>query len=150
MNDPMTRQIRTTSLVCLALLVPFFAALSGNALDKVIFNGSLYNSWLWHMPQLAIWVLWLPAASLLLAVTTFAAYMFRPAQGAHGPYDWLARASDWRRVWPLALCAAIGFGILFMLAFHDSTHCWVQNPLHLMTHVREAITCTQIGYMGGR
>lgn len=147
MHDETPAYIKRTGLLTAGLLLPFFLALAANGLDKVINNHTLFNSWLWHMPALGIWVLWLPATALVLNLAGYAAHTFRPERQAAAP--WRRRALDIRHVWPVVLPGLAAAGILFILAFHDSAHCWVQNPAYFVTRFHQTLQCTRSGFLGG-
>ena len=139
--------IKETGLIAGILVLPFCAALAANGLDKVINDRTLYHSWLWHMPVLGIWVLWAPAVALLLATATYARYRAKPAAASkrsrHEP------SFDVMRTWPVLLPGVFAFSILCMLAFHDSAHCWVQNPVSSVTRFHQTWQCTKQGFLGG-
>lgn len=139
------RYLKTLSIVSGLLLVPFVAALVANSLDKVINNHTLYTSWLWKMPVLGVWVLYLPATALLLAIGGYAYYITQ-----YKKTSWLRRLLDVKHSWPILIPGLCAFGVLFILAFHDSAHCWVQTPSHLVTHINMTWKCTTNGFLGGR
>jgi len=132
--------LKRNSLVSGLLLLPFILAIVANGLSKVITGQGLYHSWLWRLPALCIWVLYLPALALGLALATYFTYTVRDTGKVCRP--WLQRAIDLKHVWSLAVPAAIAFGILFLVGFHDSAQCWVQNPAHAVTHLHQAWQCT--------
>jgi hypothetical protein len=129
--------IKVSSIVSSLLLLPFFAALAANGLDKVINNHTLLNSWLWKMPVLGLWVIELPLIAFVLAIGSYLFYLTK-----YKKTPWLKRILDVRRSWPIILPAVVAFGILFLLAFHDSAQCWVQTPTHFVTHVSQTWQCT--------
>jgi len=132
--------IKRNSLIAGALLIPFFAALIANSLDKVINNRTLFNSWLWQSPAIGFWVLYLPEAALLLALASYVAYVYKGTAGKKSSA--LRRALDVKHSWPIVVPAILAFGILFMLAFHDSVQCWIQSPSYLVSHASQAWQCT--------
>jgi hypothetical protein len=128
-------------------VLPFFLALVANGLDKVIYNHSLNGSWLWRMPTIGLWVLWLPALALSLTFVSYVMYMLesmgkRKRSGLFGLLDVI-------HAWPVVIPGIIALGILFMLAFHDSTHCWLQNPVYFITRFHQTVQCTQRDLFGG-
>ena len=140
MQSEMPRYIKLNGLVASIMLIPFAVGLIANSLDGLINNQNLYNSWLWHMPVLAIWVLYLPALALLFSLLTYMVYLLRGADSKK--LVWLKRAVDIKYVWPIILPGLVALGILFILIFHDSGHCWVQTPSHLLTHLSQTWKCT--------
>lgn len=128
--------IKTSSIVCGLLLLPFFTALIANGLDKVINNHSLNGSWVWKMPLLRIWVLYLPLIAFILAAGSYLLYLTK-----HKQTKWFKRILDIRRSWPVILPAVFAFGILFMIAFHDSGQCFVHTPAYLVGHTSQTWKC---------
>jgi hypothetical protein len=148
MHNETPGYIKRTGILTGVLIIPFFLALLANSLDKVMYNHTLYNSWLWRGPVLAIWVLWLPAMALALALLSYCLYAFKPV--AHTEHlSWFRRAFDISHAWPVVLPGIIGLGILCILAFHDSVHCWMQNPMHYVTQHHQVWECTTHGFLGG-
>lgn len=140
--------VRRSGVVATFAVVPFFAALAANGLDKVIGNHTLHHSWLWTTPVLGTWALWLPAAGLALASSGYvlhSAHLIAQRQGS-----WVHRLFDLKRAWPSMIPAAVAAGILFLLFFHDSTHCWVQNPVDFVTRAHQTWSCTTRGLLGGK
>ncbi len=129
--------IKTSSVVSGLLLLPFIAALLANGLDKVINNHTLYGSWLWKSPFIGLWVLYLPLLAFVLAVGSYLLYLTR-----YKKTPLLKRVLDVRHSWSIIIPAIFAFAILFLLAFHDSTQCWVKSPLHSVTHIGQAWKCT--------
>lgn len=129
--------IKAASVISGLMLLPFFIALIANGLDKVINNHTLYGSWVWRTPVLGLWVLYLPLTAFLLAAGSYLMYISR-----HKKTSWVWQVLDIKHSWPVVLPAVVALGILFMVAFHDSVHCWVQTPTHLLTHVRQAWRCS--------
>lgn len=132
-----------SSLFSILLLLPFFVALFANSLDVLFFHHRLYASWLWHMPILAVWVLWLPLTAFCLDVISFSAYTFMPQGTSRSSV--LKRAFDVKHIWPIMVPAVLAFGILFMIIFHDSAHCWLQNPAYFVTRFHQTLECTKTG-----
>lgn len=136
--------IKRNGVIAGTLLIPFIAALTANGLDKVINNHTLYNSWVWGRLALTTWVIVLPALAFLLA---FASYMLFVAKQSKA--NIFSRLFDLRRVWPVAITGVIGLGILFMVCFHDSVHCWMQNPVHVVTQWHQTWSCVEQGSLFG-
>jgi hypothetical protein len=142
------RYIQRGSLLATLLVAPFFVALIANAADKVLNGQTLYNTWLWRMPALSVWVLWLPLAALVVALRAYLLHTCRLA--ASGPGTWVYRMFDVKRAWPVMLPGIAAMGTLFILLFHDSAHCWVQNPIWFVTRLHQTWQCTSNGFLGGR
>jgi hypothetical protein len=121
--------IKRSSLISGILLIPFFAALIANSIDKVVNNHTLYGSWLWKSPVIGIWVLYLPEAAFLIALVSYIIYLSRNTDSKHSKF--LKRVLDIRRSWPILIPTLLSFGVLFIIAFHDVGQCWIQNPIHL-------------------
>ncbi len=132
--------IKRNSLISCILLIPFFAALIANSIDKVVNNSTLNNSWLWRFPAVGVWALYLPEAALLLALVSYIVYLSKNTKSKHS--NLLKRVIDIRRSWPILIPFFLSFGILFILAFHDVGQCWVKNPVHLVGHINQAWQCT--------
>ncbi|WP_289444243.1 hypothetical protein, partial [Klebsiella pneumoniae] len=60
MTNQMPKYVTRMALLSGVLLLPFTAALILNTIDQLTHHQSLYESWAWRMPILALWVLWLP------------------------------------------------------------------------------------------
>jgi|GEM_PF-817221 len=134
--------IKRTALIGASLLIPFVLALAANTLDSLLFGRTLYASWLWHMPVLAIWVLWLPLAAALLALGSIAVYEVRTT---HAERKYLTVLTTIRRIWPLLAVSLVALGILAVVFGHDSGHCLVQNPVTTATHIPQTLACIQHG-----
>lgn len=137
------RYIKRNALIAGSLLVPFFGALIANALSKLIGGQTLYSSWLWQTPVLAIWVLWLPALASLIAAITAIVYMWRHSQVKHA-YS-LKMLLDIRQDWPLLLVAVASISILAIVFGHDSAHCVTGNPVREAQQWHQTWQCIQQG-----
>ncbi len=126
------------SVIAGLLLLPFMLALIANGLDKVINNHTLYNSWLWSTPVLAFWVLRLPELAFLIAAGSYVVYVLRRNSKKQSLWR---RATDLRHAWTLMLVTVLAFGVLFMLAFHDSGQCVLHRQNSLSAHVSSAWQC---------
>ncbi|HEV2403356.1 MAG TPA: hypothetical protein VGS08_04095 [Candidatus Saccharimonadales bacterium] len=85
MSSDMPRYTKRSGLMAGLLLIPFFAALTANMLDRIMYGHTLYGSWLWKSPIIGLWILYLPEAALMLALAGYATYVFR------GKSSWLQR-----------------------------------------------------------
>lgn len=132
--------IKLSSLIAAVLLVPFCAALIANGLDKVINNRTLYSSWLWHAPVLTLWVLILPSLAFTVAAITYIIYALKGTKLKKS--SWLKRAVDIKHSWPTIIPGLLSCGILLLVAFHDSVHCWVQTPAHFVGHASQTWQCS--------
>lgn len=141
MHNSMPNYIKRNSLMAGALLVPFFAALTANGLDKVFNNHDLHNSWLWHSPAIGLWVIWFPIVALCLAVGSYLIFVF--TRSSANKRSWLRKAFDLAHAWPVLLTGLIALSILMLLEFHDSAHCWVQTPTHLASHLQQTWQCSE-------
>lgn len=135
--------VKRNALIGASLLVPFFLALIANGLDKAISNRTLYNSWLWHMPVLAVWVLWMPAAAAIIALASLLAFLHQRAGAEHT--RWYARLFSLRHNWPILLVTMLSLGILGMVFFHDSVHCVTGNPVRELHNPHQTWQCIQRG-----
>jgi len=129
--------IKTSSIISGILLLPFVAALVSNGMDKVVNNHTLYGSWLWKSPFIGLWVLYLPLIAFILAIGSYLVYLTR-----YKKTSWIKRVLDIRHSWPIVLPAIFAFGILFIVAFHDSGQCLVQTPAHFVSHISQTWRCT--------
>lgn len=136
--------IKRNGIIAGTLLIPFAAALTANGFDKAMNNHTLYGSWVWGKPALTAWIIILPALAFLLAFVSYILFIV-----SHPKVNLFKRLFDVERVWPVAITGIIGLGILFMVYFHDSVHCWVQNPVHFVTQWHQTWTCTERGSFFG-
>lgn len=141
MHD-MPTYIRRNTIIGSILLTPFVIALIANALDKLLYNHTLYVSWLWHAPFLALWALWLPLLATILALGTVVLYLLRRFRTMHSPHN---IAADVRSTWPILIVVAGGLFILAVLFGHDSAHCVLGNPLQEATNLPHTWQCIQQG-----
>jgi hypothetical protein len=136
--------VKRNGLIAGLLLVPFAAAVTANALDSAFSGQTLYHSWLWSTPVIQSWVGWLPQTALVITFISWLIYVWNGRKA-----DRLTRAFDVRHAWPVMLTGTLACGILFMLLFHDSVHCWVHNPVHVITHFSQSLQCSNQGFLGG-
>ncbi len=124
--------VKISGILSGLLLLPFFAALIANGLDKVINNQTLYNSWVWRTDFLRLWVLILPLIAASIALVSFLVYVFQGS--TNKPKNLLGRSTDLKHNWPIVMTGLAALGILFILRFHDSIPCWIQMHTHLLHH----------------
>jgi hypothetical protein len=140
MKNETPSYVKRNSLIGTAMLLPFIAALLANSIDKIINNHTLYSSWAWRLPLLRLWVLWLPEAAFLLMVGTYIYFLVKRKKNEH--VSFIKRVADIKHSWPILMPGILAFGILFILAFHDSVQCWVHNPSYAVSHVSQELSCT--------
>lgn len=143
MKNDMPRFVKWNAVVGGVLLLPFASAVVANGLNEAIYGHTLYQSWLWHMPVLAIWVLWLPLVAAGLALISLVIFLRQRSKVAHA--SWWKVLLDWRRNWPLLVVAVLGLGIMFLVLFHDSVHCVTGNPAREIQHWQQTWQCIQRG-----
>lgn len=141
MAHEMPNYVKRNALASTVLLVPFILALIANGADKVINNRTLYNSWLWHMPVLAIWVLWLPLAAAMIALASLTVFLARQSKSEHT--TWFRPLFNLARNWPLIVTALAGLGVVALVQLHDTAQCVVGNPVHEAHHLHQAWLCVQ-------
>lgn len=135
--------VKRSALLGGILLMPFLLALIANGLDKIFYGRTLHHSWLWHMPALAIWVLWLPLAAAVITLISLAFFL---AQSRPPEF-----AGHWRQLfkfsqsWPLILVGLAGLAILAFVFGHDSVHCLTGNPLREIHHWHGTWQCIKQG-----
>lgn len=141
MAHEMPPYIKRNAVVSAVLLVPFVLALLANGADELTNNHTLYHSWLWHMPVLAIWVLWLPLVATIIALTSLIVFLARQSRSEHT--SWFKQLFNTSHNWPLVLTAVAGLGIVALVQLHDATQCVVGNPIHEAHHLRQTWQCVQ-------
>jgi len=141
----MPTYIKRNGIIAGLLLVPFLLALIANALTATIYHRDLYNSVVWSTPVLTTWIIILPSLALLIALASYINFL------QHSPKQtpFFQRLHNVKQVWPIALAGSCGLGILCLVAFHDSAHCPLQNPLHTITQPGKVWQCTTRGFLGG-
>ena len=137
--------IKRNAVISAVLLAPFMLAVTLNALDVALHGRNLYQSWAWATPVLTAWVLWLPVIAFLIACASYLQFALSKKSGT----PLLRALFDVKRTWPIVLTGMTGLGILFILQFHDSAHCWIQNPVYFVTKFHQTWQCTADGYIGG-
>jgi hypothetical protein len=136
--------IKRNGAVAALLLVPTLLVLATNSLNMAINHHSMQTSWLWSRPLVAAWAIILPAAAFLLGLASYAVYA-----ASRSDASLLKRLSDVKQTWPVVLAGICGLALLLLVLFHDSAHCWVQNPVHTVTHLQQTWQCTTEGFLGG-
>ena len=131
--------IKRNGMVSATLLIPFIGALCANALNKVFYNHSLFNSWLWSSAILKTWVLFLPMIALAIATLTYGYFVMTAKEKR------IHFRTTIRRTWPVLIPLCLACGILMLVQFHDSAHCFLSNPLHYGTSWHRIMQCAQRG-----
>jgi hypothetical protein len=131
--------LRNCTFLAAILLMPFFAALSANGLDKVLFNSTLQNSWVWHRPIIGLWILYFPLMASLLILSSYVAYIIRNEGGVK---LFRSRLFNIHMLWVTLMVGFIAIGILSVVIFHDSGQCWMHSPQYDVTHFKHALRCT--------
>ena len=143
MIHDMPRYIKRNALVGGILLLPFVLALVSNGLHELVSGQPLYHSWLWQVPALALWALYLPLLAALIGLTTWIRFL---VQHAHRrPRSWIQAVLDIRYTWPIVLTTLGGLFILAVIFGHDSVHCVIGNPIHEVQHWHNTWQCVQQG-----
>lgn len=135
--------VKWNSTIGAVLLLPFFAALAANGLNRVIYDRDLYHSWLWRTPVVFTWVLVLPVAAALITLISLLVYLYQRERSQHT--GWIKGLLDFRHDWPLLLVAILAVSIVGMVRFHDSVHCLTGNPVRETTHFSRTWRCIQAG-----
>ncbi|MFI5240441.1 MAG: hypothetical protein ACHQUB_01910 [Candidatus Saccharimonadia bacterium] len=139
--------IKRNGLIAGLLLLPFVAALLANSVDKVLYNHTLYHSWLWSFPYLRLWVVYFPTLALIITGISFVTYL---AQERSKQQTSLVKLFfDVRQNWPITLTGALALFVILALFFHDDAFCVVQNPISTLTHLNSTWTCLRTGFLGG-
>lgn len=141
MTHEMPAYIKRNAVISALLLVPFLTALIANGADKIIRNNTLYHSWLWRMPVLGIWVLYLP---LIATAITFASLVTLLVQRKRTQQSgWLRTLLDLRRNWPVLAVLFAGTCIVTLVQLHDTTQCVVGNPVRETRQWHQTWHCVQ-------
>lgn len=120
------------TLIALALLLPFLFALIADEISELLTGNHLYTSWLWSTPVLFIWIVLLPFISLALSISIYVISLVRQKKKNH-KINLLAK-----RYWLVIFTIIISLGILGLVVFHDSVHCWFSS-----TSLNKVVTCTE-------
>lgn len=124
-----------------AMLLPFFVAVTANSVAELVNHHTLYSSWLWSMPVLGIWIVWLPLAAAILCLTSLLAFMPHQMKAKHAGS--LKALLDIRYNWPLTLVTIVSFFILGLAFFHDSVHCITGNPVREIHNPSATLHCIE-------
>lgn len=141
MTNEMPNYVRRNAAIGAAMLVPFMLALVANSVDRIVDHHALYHSWLWSMPLLAVWVLWLPMLAAVIALATLSVFLVRQSKARR--ISWLKVLFDIRHNWPLLAIGFIGIAILGMVFFHDSVHCITGNPIREIHNPHATLRCIE-------
>ncbi len=141
MQHEMPAYVKRNGLIASVMLLPFFAALGANGLDKIINNHTLLNSWVWHAPALNIWVIWLPTLAFLLAIISYLTFAIKN----NHQKSLLKRLIDIRHSWPVVLPLLVAIFIMLVLVFHDSVQCLMHSPIYTVQHFNKVWQCTSQG-----
>lgn len=133
------KYVRRNALIGATMLVPFASALIANSADKAINNRTLFHSWLWSMPTLAIWVLWLPLVAAAIALATLGIFLLQRSKAQH--ISLVKAAFDIQHNWPLLAVGLAGLFILAVVFFHDSVHCVTGNPVREVRNLHATWQC---------
>lgn len=141
MNQQTPAYVKRNALWSAALLLPFIGVLIANSLDKILYNHTLFNSWLWHMPVLAIWVLWLPVAALAIAFASLVTFMIQRHKSTQ--QSLLRQLFDIAYNWPLLITGLAALFIVTLVIGHDSVHCVTGNPVRELHNWHQTWQCIQ-------
>ncbi len=133
--------VKRNAVLSGALLVPFFLAIGANAIDKIMNGQTLYTSWPWAMPILALWVLWLPLAATVIASSSLIYYQAQRIRTASA--RWGKALLEVQYSWPLLIVLCSGLFILAVLFGHDSVHCVTGNPVREFQNWHQTWRCIQ-------
>jgi hypothetical protein len=138
MDHEMPSYIKRNAIISAALLVPFMLALIANSADQLANGSTLYYSWLWRMPVLGIWVLYLPLAAAVIAFVSLAIFLKRTKHR-----NWLRAVLDIRHDWPVVIVLLAGVSILGLVQLHDTVQCVAGNPLREAHQLHQTWQCVQ-------
>jgi hypothetical protein len=148
MQNETPHYVKQAGLAASLLVAPFFLALIANSVDNLLFGHNLYNSWVWNTPVLATWILLLPALALVLSGGSLLRLIVWDRQA--GQASLAKRMFDTKHSWPVVLPLVVALGILCLLAFHDSAHCLVGNPVRELRNLHQTRQCITNGFLGGK
>jgi hypothetical protein len=140
MQQDIPTYIKRNTLIGGALVAPFVLSLCANGIDKLAHHQTLYHSWLWRTPWLALWVLYLPMVALALAITSVAITLLCWDDKTNESAWWFA---IFRRSWPVLLIGCFALFILLVVFGHDSVHCITGNPVREMQQWHSTLHCVQ-------
>lgn len=133
--------IKRNGIISGILLVPFFVTIITNRVAGLLYGQDLRSSWLWRPPIIGTWVLILPLLAFLLASISYMTYIFHGGASS----SLVKRLLNVLHSWPILLTGTVAFSIIFVMIFHDSVHCWVQNPVHLVSDLGRTWQCSEQG-----
>jgi len=148
MQNETPHYVKQTGLMASLLVVPFFLAFIANTVDNLLFGHNLYSSWLWNTPVLVTWILLLPSLALVLSGGSLLRFIFWDKWPSHGSLS--NRIFDAKHNWPVVVPLVIAVGVLCLVAFHDSAHCLVGNPVRELRNFHQTWQCTTGGFLGGK
>lgn len=137
--------VKRSGLISGILLSPFLLAILANSITTLLFSHNLYKSWAWSPAVLVTWVLILPSLACVIALLAYANFVIH-----NDKQPILKRMFNVRQIWPIVVAGLFGFGILFVLVFHDSAHCWTQSPVNSITQWNQTWQCTNNSMLGGK
>jgi hypothetical protein len=141
MTHEMPAYVKRNALVSGALLLPFTTIFIVNGVDKIINDHQLDGSWLWHMPILAIWMLWLPLAAAIIASVSLIVFLAQRSKAQR--VSWFKVSFDVSYTWPLLAVSLVGLSIVAMVFDHDSVHCVTGNPAREARNLHQTWQCIQ-------
>lgn len=133
--------VKRNAFLSAALLLPFIGVLFADGLDKVFYDHTLQSSWLWHMPVLAIWVLWLPAAALAIALASLVTFLIQRHKATQ--QSLLKQLFNIAYNWPLLVTGLAALFIVTLVIGHDSVHCVTGNPVRELHNWHQTWQCIQ-------
>ena len=131
MSKDTPNYIKRSGIISSILILPFFIFLTLDAIT----SHSLYNSWFWQPIVIATWLVFMPAAALLISAITFAYW------SAHRKQGFWKSIFDWRHNWTMLTVVVLSLGIIALALGHDSVHCVVNNPVKEIRNWHTTWTC---------
>lgn len=130
--------IKRSATVGTVLISPFLLFLTLDSLT----SHSLYGGFFWHPWIVATWLIFMPAAALIISGTALVRWLIERHKSKVGFWPSLL---DWRRNWPVVGIAAVSLGIIVLAFGHDSVHCVVHNPVRDLRYWHTTWTCIRNG-----
>lgn len=144
----MPSNVKVSGLLTGLLLLPAAAAIFINLIGAAVFHETLLHTWFWSSSVKTVWVFYMPLIACVVGVIGLVYYLIhREPEEERGI---LARLVDVPRNWPLAASVLLAFGLMFIVLFHDSAHCWLRSPAQYVTNTHSILQCTQEGFLGGK
>ena len=131
--------LKRSATIGAILVSPFLTFLF---LDSIT-SHSLYGGFFWRPWVVATWIVFMPAAALL--VTSAAFVRWSVERQRRGRVSFWRSLLDWRHNWPVVGIAALSLGIILLALFHDSVHCVVHNPIPEIRYWHTTWTCIRNG-----